>query len=76
MSEDVIADRRRSAENGLPTPNSSFSIDSGDYALTPNGQIINKAFDNDPQSRPFQDVGLDGMNDALERNHLKIPNRR
>ncbi len=71
VSEDVIADRRRSAENGLPTPNSSFSIDSGDYALTPNGQIINKAFDNDPQSRPFQDVGLDGMNDALERNHLK-----
>ena len=71
VSEDVIADRRRSAENGLPTTNGNYTVDSGDVALTPNGQIINKAFDNDPQAREEQDLGLDGMSDAVERTYLK-----
>lgn len=70
VSEDIIADRRRSAENGLPIPNGNYTADSGDYALTPNGQIINKAFDNDPQARTNQDVGLDGMSDEVERAYL------
>ena len=67
ISEDIIPDNKRSAENGLPVPNSTFSTDTSDYALTPLGQIINKAFDNDPQYRSSQDVGLDGMSDASER---------
>ncbi len=75
VSEDIIPDRKRSAENGLPTPVGNFTVDTGRYALTPSGQIINKAFDNDPNARDIQDVGLDGMNDDLERqllsNYLK-----
>ncbi|NNJ55029.1 MAG: cell surface protein SprA, partial [Bacteroidia bacterium] len=71
ISEDVLPDRRRSAENGLPTPKGNFAVDTGDYALTPSGQIINKAFDNDPDAREIQDVGLDGMNDETERELLK-----
>lgn len=70
VSEDVIADRKRSAENGLPVPDGNQSISEGEYALTPSGQIINKAFDNDPASRGSQDVGLDGMSDDVERERL------
>ncbi len=71
VSEDIIPDRRRSAENGLPTPKGNFQVDSGKYAFTPKGQIINKAFDNDPDAREIQDVGLDGMDDETERTWLK-----
>jgi len=67
VSEDVIPDRKRSAENGLPVPGGTQSVSEGNYARTPSGQIINKAFDNDPAARGSQDVGLDGMNDDVER---------
>lgn len=70
ISEDVVPDRKRSAENGLPTENGTFRVDTGQYALTPQGQIINKAFDNDPAARVAQDVGLDGMDDENERRFL------
>lgn len=71
VSEDIIVDRKRSAENGLPIPDGSYGVDSGEYALTPTGQIINKAFDNNPSARTSQDIGLDGMNDDVERILLK-----
>ncbi|PCJ66796.1 MAG: cell surface protein SprA [Bacteroidetes bacterium] len=71
VSEDVIQDRKRSAENGLPVPNGNYTVDEGKYAFTPNGQIINKAFDNTPEARTSQDVGLDGMNDDKEREVFK-----
>ena len=70
VSEDIIHDNKRSAENALPVPNGNYSVDTGRYALTPNGQIINKSFDNAPEAREFQDVGLDGMNDEVERELL------
>ena len=72
VSEDIIPDRKRSAENGLPVPNGNYTVDSGKYALTPRGQIINKAFDNDPAARTAQDIGLDGMSDEIERTRLKF----
>ena len=72
VSEDIIPDRKRSAENGLPVPNGNYTVDSGKYALTPRGQIINKAFDNDPAARTAQDIGLDGMSDEVERTRLKF----
>ena len=71
VSEDIIPDRKRSAENGLPVPDGNYTVDSGDYAFTPNGQIVNKAFDNDPAARTSQDVGLDGMSDDDERIEFK-----
>ena len=72
VSEDIVSDRRRSAENGLPTPLSQIPVDttylrSIPGAIVPSGQIINKAFDNDPEARGNQDVGYDGMNDEVER---------
>jgi len=71
ISEDIIPDRKRSAENGLPTDKGNFTTDTSKYAITPSGQIINKAFDNDPLAREVQDVGLDGMNDDAERELFK-----
>ena len=71
VSEDIIVDRKRSAENGLPIPDGNYGVDTGEYALTPTGQIINKAFDNNPSARTSQDIGLDGMNDDVERLLLK-----
>ena len=72
VSEDLISDRRRSVENGLPTPSSNIPLDTSYLssipgALIPAGQVINKAFDNDPSARGTQDVGYDGMNDDVER---------
>lgn len=68
VSEDVLPDSRKSFENGLPP------FDNGVYptALTPwaevsTQQVVVNAFDNDPNSRIRQDVGLDGFNDAKER---------
>jgi cell surface protein SprA len=70
VSEDVIPDRKRSAENGLPTENNNLRGDTGTYSITPQGQVINKAFDNDPAAREVQDAGLDGMLDDTERELL------
>lgn len=70
VSEDIISDRRRSAENGLPFDGSSNTAEQGDFAAVPTGQIINKAFDNAENAREAQDIGLDGMNDDTERTVL------
>lgn len=70
ISEDVLPDSRKSFENGLPT---STSFDPNDYdttnwAVVSNEQVIVNAFDNNSDSRRFQDVGLDGLGDAAEAN--------
>ncbi|MEX1001077.1 MAG: cell surface protein SprA [Crocinitomicaceae bacterium] len=68
ISEDILPDSRKSFENGLPT---SSNFDPGDYdttdwAMIYNQQVIVNAFDNNVESRKFQDVGLDGFNDNDE----------
>lgn len=68
VSEDVQRDGLNFFENGIAIP--PTAIESEPYTsswgrYTPGNQIIN-AFDNDPDSRQFQDVGLDGMRDAEE----------
>lgn len=70
ISEDALKDGRMSFEQGLPNRGQKTDIDITPLANTPSGQIIQYAFENDPASRPFQDVGLDGMNntDEAERN--------
>ena len=71
ISEDIIRDGQKSFENGLPTsatPNPQL-ISSTHLAIVPspsNPSVVN-AFDNEPSSRVFQDIGLDGLNDVDER---------
>ncbi|MBK9590322.1 MAG: cell surface protein SprA [Crocinitomicaceae bacterium] len=72
ISEDILPDSRKSFENGMPA-SATFDpndYDTTDWAAVPNQQVIVNAFDNSTSSRVFQDVGLDGMDNAAERAHF------
>lgn len=64
ISEDVLPDNTQSFENGLP------GTDSTAWGLITTQQYITNAFDNDPNTRPTQDVGLDGLNDKAEESYF------
>ncbi len=67
LSEDILKDGKRFYENGLPTPNQPTAVDTSAYGRTPVNPIqITQAFSNDPADRAFQDIGLDGLDDAAE----------
>ncbi len=67
VSEDVLPDKRRSMENALPTANSVASpVEQTECGIVGSIQPIVDGFDNDPNARPLQDVGLDGLSDELE----------
>lgn len=66
ISEDIMRDSRQFFENALPT-----GPGTGATAPTPWGRVpvlppVVNAFDNDPAKRVFQDLGLDGLDDAGE----------
>lgn len=71
ISEDLNADNRRAVENGLPKDGSYSGLDTTRYGLIPQVAPQIQAFDNDPNSRPNQDKGLDGLNDNEERTFYK-----
>ena len=68
VSEDILKDGKRFYENGMNTPNINAAVDSSNtWGVTPVNPIqITQAFSNDPADRPFQDVGLDGLDNAGE----------
>jgi cell surface protein SprA len=72
VSEDVLKDNVRNFENGLPGDTadvSTIGVSSwGQYPLT---TPPTTSFSNDPASRPNQDVGLDGLDNAHERRFFK-----
>lgn len=61
VSEDILRDNYKSAENGLPTPVNPATTVSTVWGLVPDVQPLLNTFNNDPVERPFQDVGLDGV---------------
>lgn len=65
ISEDILRDSRMAYENGLSSDGSS--IDNTSWGRVPRLPPLVDAFDNDPNQREFQDVGLDGISDADER---------
>lgn len=70
ISEDVLKDGKRLYENGLPTlKNPNLPVDNNSvWGRVPSNPIqVTNAFSNDPEDRPFQDVGYDGLPDSLER---------
>ena len=67
VSEDILRDGRKSYENGLPTSAVVTNVDTTIWGRVPSLQALVSAFDNDPASRPYQDVGYDGLMDADER---------
>ncbi len=69
ISEDVLKDGRRFYENGLNTPNAPSPVDNTIWGRVPRNPIqVTNAFSNNPQDRPYQDVGFDGMTDTAEAN--------
>jgi cell surface protein SprA len=67
ISEDILKDGRKSWENGLPTTAIATNVDTTIWGRVPIGNQIVNAFDNNPDSRRYQDVGLDGLRDDDER---------
>jgi len=75
VSEDVLKDGLKSFENGLPTTTSDAANPqntTNPWTATAWGHIpvnpsLVNAFDNDETTRPFQDIGLDGLSDAQEQ---------
>lgn len=67
VSEDILRDGRFAYENGLPTGTNDAPTDTTAWGIVPSNLPIVTVFDNDPAARPFQDIGLDGMNDDQER---------
>lgn len=68
ISEDVLADSRKSFENGIPPyDGADYPTDQTPWAEVPNQQMIVNAFaDQTSESRIRQDVGLDGRTNAEE----------
>ncbi|HEX8516448.1 MAG TPA: cell surface protein SprA [Bacteroidia bacterium] len=74
VSEDVLRDGYRSAENVLPAPSTSGQNGGANlptintaWGMIPTVQPLVNAFNSDEGDRSSQDVGLDGLNDDNER---------
>ncbi|MCF8245667.1 MAG: cell surface protein SprA [Saprospiraceae bacterium] len=72
ISEDIIPDSRKFFENGLPGPNTQGrrAATTG-WGRVPLTQQITNSFDTDTENRAAQDVGLDGLSSAMEKDHYQ-----
>ncbi len=67
ISEDILQDGLKQYENGLPTPSNNTPTISSAWGKVPASTALIYAFDAEGGNRPYQDVGLDGLNDAEEK---------
>jgi cell surface protein SprA len=66
ISEDILRDSRKSYEDGLPKSDIVENVDTTIWGRVPTLQSLVGAFDNDPDSRPYQDVGYEGLRNSDE----------
>ncbi|MFO8236370.1 MAG: cell surface protein SprA [Bacteroidales bacterium] len=66
ISEDILRDSRKSFEHGLPSPENMDMVDTTAWGRVPRSQSMVTAFDNDPEVRKYQDIGLDGLSNEDE----------
>lgn len=70
ISEDILKDSRKSFENGMPTTALTSAnanlVDTTIWGRVPTVQALVNAFDNTPSTRPFQDIGMDGLDNGDE----------
>jgi len=71
VSEDILRDSRRMFEHGLPLTPAEAPTDTTEWGRIPRIQPTVNAFSNDIDARTKQDVGLDGLDDAGEREFYK-----
>jgi cell surface protein SprA len=69
VSEDILRDGVKTFENGLTTDGvfDPSVLQRTNWGRVPTVQQIITAFDNNPGTRAFQDVGLDGLSNANEQ---------
>jgi cell surface protein SprA len=68
LSEDILKDGRKQYENGLPRPAAATTVDTSVWGVTPTIQnALTNQFDADPDVIRKQDVGLDGLDNDIER---------
>lgn len=67
ISEDVLRDGHQSFENGLPVTSDNKNVAYSTWGKYPTAPPLVNAFDNNPSSRPLQDVGMDGLANDSER---------
>ncbi|MBU0486378.1 MAG: cell surface protein SprA [Bacteroidetes bacterium] len=67
ISEDILRDQRKSYENGLPATDVVENVDTTIWGRVPTLQALVNSFDNNPEARQYQDVGLDGLGNADEQ---------
>ena len=67
ISEDVLRDGQQSFENGIPISADNTNIAYTTWGKHPTAPPLVNAFDNNPDARPLQDVGLDGLPNDSER---------
>lgn len=67
LSEDILKDGRKALENGLPADGDPSKTDQTIWGRVPKLQPVIQAFDNNPNARAFQDVGLDGLRSEDEQ---------
>ena len=67
VSEDILRDGRKAYEHGLPTTATVENVDTTVWGRVPSLQALVDAFNTDPNSRQYQDIGYDGLNNSDER---------
>lgn len=67
VSEDILRDGRKAYEHGLPTSSTVENVDTTMWGRVPTLQALVNAFNSDPTSRPYQDIGYDGLNSTDEK---------
>lgn len=67
ISEDILKDGRKSLENALPANGDPTKYDETNWGRVAKFQPVVQAFDNEPDARKAQDVGLDGLSNANEK---------
>ena len=70
ISEDILYDGRKQYENGLPEDGGTDHTVFTNWGKLPLNQSLTYAFDDVPEHRQNQDVGLDGLNDKEEKDHF------
>lgn len=68
ISEDILKDGKKSVEQGLPPDGNVVNVDTTIWGRVPNLQTLVSTFNADYNSRPYQDIGYDGLNSTRTDN--------